>query len=710
MRTKETVVKIENNEGGFGFHLGQASKSHPAINSFYLPDGSTIKYTFPLDKITGWHRYKLFLDLDANDGAGSITMFVAEMEGDYVAVPEISDLNLGMTPGTGTSSDPATWTKMFIHATGGNSGFDNLYIEQPDTGGKLYQYITFNPLPDHLSTDAPFAIDATSNQGLDVQFSIVSGPATISGNIITLTGEAGTVSVKASQPGNDNVAKADDVTQSFEVIDPLTVIPEMKIRNVVEGGVIRMPELMDMKFSVSANIAHPELLHIASATFTVDGEEVHGYETSNGFFVADWVPPAYGKYDVNVSVTSSGGVTISDDVSFEITADAPSMQFKVLDAFDFDGENTIDTSFNLPSFAGTYKKITATLEYNCPCDPWDRVARVHIRGANGQWMELFKYVTPYGVACSDQIDITDFVSQLQGNVDFKIAFPKSIVSITFDYEEGTPEYKYSWMDNLWQGTYPFGDYANLQPVEIKTLNLSAGVEKAYLRLLSGGFAWGQTNTDNAAEFYDATHNININGNTEYQQHLWQTCNPNPASCQPQNGTWYYNRHGWCPGSIPILFRYDLSRWIGVGNVKLQYEFYPGYVDYCHPNHPDCVTGVTCSNCDDTYNPQINVSGELILLSNDVIISGVKNIKPKEGIFSVVPNPSSTGLFTISSLDAEFSSNSTIEIYNTAGLLLKTYSSVPDIGMEIDLSGFSKGVYLMLLKNKKQSLTRKLIIQ
>ena len=707
MKAQETIVVIEENEGGFGFHLGNASSGHPAINSFYMPDGSTIEYTFPLENISGWHRYKIFIDLDANDGAGSVTMFVAEMEGDFVAVAEISDLVLGMTPGSGDSNDPAMWSKIFLHGTGGTTGFDNLIIDQPDTGGLLYQYITFNPLPDHLSTDVPFAVNATSNQGLDVEFSVASGPATISGNIVTLTGEAGTVAITASQPGNDEVAPADDVTQSFEVIDPSTVIPELVIRNAVEGEDIRMPELMAMIFSVSTEIGHPELLHISEVSFTIGETVVNGFETSNGFFIGNWTPPAYGSYNANVVITSSGGVSVNETVNFNVIGEAPSMDFELLNEFVFDGSNSIDASFDLPSFAGTYSSITAVLDYGCPCDPWDRVARVSIRGANGEWMELFKYITPYGVACQDQVDITDFASQLQGNVDFKINFPESVISITLEYTEGTPAYKYSWMDNLWQGTYPFGDYANMQPVELYDLNLSGGIEKAYLRLMSGGFSWGETNTDNAAEFYEATHHIKLNGNTEFEQHLWQDCNPNPSDCQPQNGTWYHDRHGWCPGSIPILFRYDLSEWIGSSDVNLQYEFYTGYIDYCHPNHPDCVTGVTCSDCNATWNPEINVAGELITYSNELIITAIEDKSYVENI-TIDPNPS-TGMFIISSSE-ELSRYSSIEIYNTAGVLMKTLETLSDNRMTLDLTSYSKGVYLMVLKGGKSNVTKKLVVQ
>ncbi len=706
MKAIETIVNIEDNEGGFGIHI--ADQSYPDMY-FYMPDGSTINWTFPFESSNGWFRYKFFLDLDANDGAGSVTLFVKEMEGDYVPVAEISDLNLGLTLGSGNSSDPATWSKIFLHATGGTSGFDNLLLRIPDTGGLLYQYITFNPLPDHLSTDNPFLVEATTNQGLDVQFSVEEGPATIEGNVVTLTGEPGTVTITASQPGNDTVAPAENVSQSFEVIDPLSVFPEIEIRNPVENGTVHMPELMAMQLTVATEIEHPDLLNISEVQYSVDGNSTNGFETSNGFFVGYWTPPSYGTHTLDVSVTSSGGVTVNESVTFEVVSDAPSMDFDVIDGFVFTGDNSIDTTFVLPSFDGTYSQVTATLDYGCPCDPWDRVARCSIRGANGQWMELFKYITPYGVACNDEIDITDFVSQIQGKVDFKINFPQSVITITFHYEAGTPEYKYSWMDNLWQGMYPFGDYANLQPVEQYTLNFDPEIESAYLRILSGGFSWGETNTDNAAEFYEATHNIKINGETEFQQHLWQTCNPNPASCQPQNGTWYYNRHGWCPGSIPILYRYDLSQWLSASDANLQYEFYPGYMDYCHPNHPDCVTGVTCSDCNATWNPEIHVAGGLVTFSNNMIITSIKDQKPYfDLLINVDPNPSN-GIFNLTTPEQNTMDVVYGQVYNTTGTLIERFSMYAE-RFTLDLSGYPKGIYIMKIQTGNYLTTKKLIIQ
>ncbi len=88
------------------------------------------------------------------------------------------------------------------------------------TVNKLSQTITFGPLANKMYGDPPFDVSATASSGLPVSFSIVSGPATIAGNTVTITG-TGTVTVKASQPGDANYSAAPDVTQSFTVNNPV---------------------------------------------------------------------------------------------------------------------------------------------------------------------------------------------------------------------------------------------------------------------------------------------------------------------------------------------------------------------------------------------------------------------------------------------------------------------------------------------------------
>ena len=78
------------------------------------------------------------------------------------------------------------------------------------------QTITFNALSNKVYGAASFALSATASSGLPVSFSVLSGPATLSGNTLTLTG-VGTVTVQASQAGNSNYVAAPNVNQSFNV-------------------------------------------------------------------------------------------------------------------------------------------------------------------------------------------------------------------------------------------------------------------------------------------------------------------------------------------------------------------------------------------------------------------------------------------------------------------------------------------------------------
>jgi putative lipoic acid-binding regulatory protein len=78
------------------------------------------------------------------------------------------------------------------------------------------QSINFAALGDKTYGDAPFAVNATASSSLPVTFSVVSGPATVSGNMVTITG-AGAVTIRASQGGNDVYIPATDVDRSFTV-------------------------------------------------------------------------------------------------------------------------------------------------------------------------------------------------------------------------------------------------------------------------------------------------------------------------------------------------------------------------------------------------------------------------------------------------------------------------------------------------------------
>lgn len=79
---------------------------------------------------------------------------------------------------------------------------------------KAGQVVTFPALTDKTFGDVPYAINASTTANLGVQWSVVSGSATMNGNVVTLTG-VGPVRIKATQAGDDNFKVATEVENTF---------------------------------------------------------------------------------------------------------------------------------------------------------------------------------------------------------------------------------------------------------------------------------------------------------------------------------------------------------------------------------------------------------------------------------------------------------------------------------------------------------------
>jgi hypothetical protein len=109
------------------------------------------------------------------------------------------------------SLSPGTYSLVVI-ANGINSDPFSFTVPSP----KSNQTISFAPLANKTFGEPPFGVSATANSGLSVSFIILSGPATLSGNNVTLDG-TGTVTVRASQGGNSSYNAAPNVDQPFTV-------------------------------------------------------------------------------------------------------------------------------------------------------------------------------------------------------------------------------------------------------------------------------------------------------------------------------------------------------------------------------------------------------------------------------------------------------------------------------------------------------------
>ena len=96
----------------------------------------------------------------------------------------------------------------------GNAGSKTLmvYSQVP----KQNQTITFSAISDTTYGAVPVTLTAAASSGLPVSFAVISGPASVSGNTLTLLG-AGTVTVEASQAGNGQFNAASPVDVSFNV-------------------------------------------------------------------------------------------------------------------------------------------------------------------------------------------------------------------------------------------------------------------------------------------------------------------------------------------------------------------------------------------------------------------------------------------------------------------------------------------------------------
>jgi hypothetical protein len=111
----------------------------------------------------------------------------------------------------------------------------------------------------------PIALSATASSGLSVAFSVLSGPATVSGSTLTTTG-IGTVVVAANQPGNTNYLAAPVVTYTITVNKGFPAI-------VVAGS--PNPVFLKTSVTLTATVSSSAATPTGSITFS-DGSTVLG--------------------------------------------------------------------------------------------------------------------------------------------------------------------------------------------------------------------------------------------------------------------------------------------------------------------------------------------------------------------------------------------------------------------------------------------------
>jgi len=196
--------------GGIPFSAAAASK----LVFITQPGSATVGSIFGVQPVV------ITQDASGNNSvsglASSVTVTLAVTSGGG-PLKGTTNLDIGTAAGNGSVAfsnlqiDSAGSKQLTASAGGLTSAVSSSFSVAPAS-----QTITFGALANKTFGDAPFALTASASSGLPVTFSIVSGPASVVGTNLTITG-AGTVTVSASQPGNANYLAASSVNQTFTV-------------------------------------------------------------------------------------------------------------------------------------------------------------------------------------------------------------------------------------------------------------------------------------------------------------------------------------------------------------------------------------------------------------------------------------------------------------------------------------------------------------
>lgn len=167
----------------------------------------------------------------------------------------------------------------------------------------------------------PLQLGATSSSGLSVTFSLVSGPATLSGNMLTITG-AGSVIIAANQPGNTDYSAAPQVTETIIVNQALPVVALVSSVNPV---LVQNGTTLTATITSGAGTPTGAVTFVDGATPIGIGTLASGVATLNISSLAvgtHSIAAAYGGDQNFMAVTSSPSTELVEDFSFNISAPA----------------------------------------------------------------------------------------------------------------------------------------------------------------------------------------------------------------------------------------------------------------------------------------------------------------------------------------------------------------------------------------------------
>jgi hypothetical protein len=155
-------------------------------------------------------------------------------------------------------------------AQGGNSDYNPATnIGRALNINKATQTISFAPLANKALGEPPFVLNASASSGLPVLFNILSGPALIFTNAVTII-DLGLVSIRGSQSGDSNFNAAPFVDASFTVFEK----PILKINRLQSDLILSWSSnVPGFNLQIATNITPPSFwFPVAPAPTIIDAE------------------------------------------------------------------------------------------------------------------------------------------------------------------------------------------------------------------------------------------------------------------------------------------------------------------------------------------------------------------------------------------------------------------------------------------------------
>jgi hypothetical protein len=220
---------------------------------------------------------------------------------------------------------------------------------------KTNQTISFSTTAFKAYGDAPFALSATASSNLPVSFSVVSGPVTLNGSTVTITG-TGTAVIRASQTGDASYNAAPDVDQVLTISKGTPIITWNDPANIASGTALSSTQL-----NATANVAGSFAYSPVAGTVLDPG--THGLNV-----VFTPTDPNYNTAtkSVLVNVIAPAGVTLSLNSQVgSVTESAGSLAIPVTRSGDASGAATVEYATTDNSGLTPCNQITGVASSRC---------------------------------------------------------------------------------------------------------------------------------------------------------------------------------------------------------------------------------------------------------------------------------------------------------------------------------------------------------